>query len=209
VKLSHLTLVACLLPGVLGAQSTDSLDQRGRTLVALGLGLTGSHDATIDASKISARGKGQVASLSIMHFVGSAVAVEVSGAVLDENNYVAGTRAHHESVAPLLFGVNWSPASLAITSALRPFVSFATGPYIHSVADAGVGRESASTEMVLGGRVGAGANWYVSRHFALQVEGDYHAVPDFEVVDGIRQNVSGLSLSVGLGFAWGGVRHPR
>ena len=59
-------------------------------------------------------------------------------------------------------------------------------------------------DLPIGGRMGAGANWYLSRHFALQVEGDYHAVPAFAAVDGARRNVSGFTLSAGLGFAWGG-----
>jgi hypothetical protein len=206
VKITPLAILAVLIPAVLSAQSADSLSQRGRTLVAVGVGLTGNRDASADASKLSARGNGQVASLAVTHFVKSSVAIDISAAVLDENDFVSGTRAHHEEVSPVLFGVNWSPASLAVSSELRPFVSLVAGPYIHQMDDAAVTGARASMQTVLGARLGAGANWYVARHFALQVEGDYHAVPAFDAVDGVRRNVSGFTLSLGLGVAWGGVK---
>jgi hypothetical protein len=206
VKLTHLATLAALVPAVLSAQSTDSLSQRGRTLIAFGVGLTGNRDASADASKLSARGTGQMASLAVTHFVQSSVGIEISAAVLDENDFVSGTSAHHEAVSPVLFGVNWAPTALAVSSELRPFFSLVAGPYIHQIDEAGVTGARASMQAVVGGRLGAGANWYVARHFALQVEGDYHAVPAFDAVDGARRNVSGFTLSLGLGVAWGGAR---
>jgi hypothetical protein len=206
VKLAHLTIVSCFLPAMLGAQSLDSLGQLGRTLLAFDIGLTGTHEASVDPSKITARGKGQVASLAVTHFVHREFAIEISGAVLDENDYVTAGRAHNEQVLPLLFGVNWAPTSLAVNAELRPFASFAAGPYFHTINDASAvtGVHSAVDETLIGERIGVGANWYLARHFALQLEGDYHAVPSFASVDGIRRNVSGLALSVGFGVAWGG-----
>ena len=93
----------------------------------------------------------------------------------------------------------------ARASASVAFVSVAAGPYIHSLNDVSPATGvSSSLTAVMGGRVGAGANWYVTRHVALQLEGDYHAVPGFEATDGVRRSVSGFALSVGAGFAWGG-----
>jgi hypothetical protein len=204
VKLKPLAVLAALLPAVLVAQSPDSLGQRGRTLVAFNVGLTGVRDASVDPSTISARGKGQLASLAVTHFVHPSLAIEISGAVLDQNDYISAQGAHNEQVLPLLFGVNWAPTALAVNSELRPFVSFAAGPYLHTTNDASpAGIHSAISETLIGERLGAGANWYLSRHFALQLEGDYDAVPKFGAVDGIRRNISGFGLSAGFGFAWG------
>jgi hypothetical protein len=205
LKLSHIaTVAAALVPAILSAQSSDTIGQRGRTLIAVNVGLTGTREASANGSSLAARGTGQVASLGITHYVHPSVGIEVSAAVLDENNVVTGTRAHHEEVLPLLFGVNYAPTALAVNGELRPFLSIAAGPYIHSLDDASFSSASASTQTVMGGRVGAGANWYLARHFALQLEGDYHAVPSFDAVDGARRNVSGFALSLGAGFAWGG-----
>lgn len=209
MKIQSLMLIAGLLPAMLAAQSPDTLGQQGRTLVSASLGLTGLHSATVDAAHVSAHGRGQVGSLSIAHFVHPSFAVEISGAVLDANNYSVGLHAHHEEVLPVLFGVNWAPTSLAVNDELRPYVSFAIGSYIHDTADASAfSGASATTEMLFGQRIGAGANWFLSRHFALQLEGDFHAVPALQSVDGIRRNVSGFTLSAGLGLAWGDRSRP-
>lgn len=205
MKLAHFAIALALVPAMAGAQSPDSLGQLGRTLVAFNLGLTGTREASAAGSGVAARGTGQVAALGVTHFVHPSVAVEVSAAILDENNFVKGARAHNEQVVPLLFGVNYAPTALAVNGELRPFVSVAAGPYMHSLNDVSPATgENASVKTVFGGRVGAGANWYLARHFALQLEGDYHAVPAFDAVDGVRRQVSGFALSVGAGFAWGG-----
>jgi len=144
-------------------------------------------------------------SFDVTHFVHPSVAIEVNASVLDENNYVQAARAHNEQVVPLLFGVNYAPTALAVNSELRPFVSLAAGPYLHSLNDESVtSGATSSLQTVMGGRIGAGTNWYLGRHFALQLEGDYHAVPAFNAVDGVRRNVAGFALSAGAGFAWGG-----
>ena len=206
MKLSHFAAIAiAVLPATLTAQSADSLGQLGRTLIAFNVGLTGTREASANGTGATARGTGQVASFDVTHFVHPSIAIEVNASILDANNYVSGARAHNEQVLPLLFGVNYAPTALAVNSELRPFVSIAAGPYIHSLNDESVTSGAASSlQTVMGGRMGAGANWYLGRHFALQLEGDYHAVPAFNAVDGVRRNVSGFALSVGAGFAWGG-----
>ena len=211
MKFSYRAIIAVvgLLPAIAAAQSSDPLGQRGRTLLAFNVGLTGSRDAAVDPSAISARDAGQVLSFGVTHFVHASLGIELSAAVMDENNYLSGARAHHEEVVPFLFGVNYAPTALAVSSSLRPFVSVAAGPYLHSMDEASFSGARASVETVFGGRFGAGANWYLSRHFALQVEGDYHAVRPFDAADGVRQNVSGATLSVGAGFAWGGATVSR
>jgi hypothetical protein len=205
VKLSHMLLIAALVPATLVAQSPDSLTQQGRTLISVSLGLAGTRRAVAAPGSLSAAATGQLASLAFTHFVQPSVAIDISASALAESDYVVGGHAHHEGVTPLLFGLHLSPAAWALGSELRPFVSLAGGPYIRGISDASAfGGASATTQSVIGARTGVGANWYVARHFALQLEGDYHLVPAFDAIAGAKQNVSGASLSVGLGFAWGG-----
>jgi len=88
---------------------------------------------------------------------------------------------------------------------LRPFLSLAAGPYVHSVADASAfGATSTTTETAAGARFGAGADWYVARHFMLRAEGDYHAVGSFAHADALTENASGFGMGFGMGFVWGG-----
>lgn len=205
MKLSKIVLIAAFAPVMLIAQTPDSIGQQGRTLLALSVGLTGTRQATANAARISAGGSGQLAALALTHFVRPSVAVEITAALLDQDDYVVAAHAHHEAVTPLLFGLSWSPAALALSSDVRPFVSLAAGPYVRTVSDAsGFSGASATMQTALGARLGTGANWFVARHFAVQVEGDYHAAPEFAAENNTRRNVSGFSLSAGFGFVWGG-----
>ena len=206
MKVSKILTIAALVPTALIAQSSpDSIDQQGRTLLVLSIGLTASHQATVDAANIAASGSGQLAALAITHFVRPSVAIEIGTALLAQDDYVVAGRAHHEAVTPLLVGVSWSPRALAVSPEIRPFVSVAAGPYLRSVSDASAfSGASATIQTALGARLGTGANWFFGRHFAVQLEGDYHAAPEFDIENNARRNVSGFSLSGGLAFAWGG-----
>jgi hypothetical protein len=107
-------------------------------------------------------------------------------------------------ITPILFGVSYSPRALALTTSLRPFVSAAVGPYVHTVSDAGPGTANSTSESVAGARFAAGANWFVARHFLLSLEGDYHAVGRFSRQDAATSKASGFGMLLGFGFSWGG-----
>jgi hypothetical protein len=49
-----------------------------------------------------------------------------------------------------------------------------------------------------------GANWFVARHFVLDIQGDYHAVGAFDHPDAVTTKPSGFGMTFGLGFSWGG-----
>lgn len=66
------------------------------------------------------------------------------------------------------------------------------------------GGTTTTTETVGGARVGAGVNWYAARHFLLSLDGDYHAVGEFDHPDAVTDKASGFGVSLGLGFVWGG-----
>jgi hypothetical protein len=63
---------------------------------------------------------------------------------------------------------------------------------------------SASVEAVPGARLAAGTNWFVSRHFLVGLEGNYHAVGKFDQPDALTEKASGFGMSLSFGFAWGG-----
>ena len=100
--------------------------------------------------------------------------------------------------------VSVSPRALALSTSIRPYLSAAAGPYIHSVSDEFGASSSASVEAAPGGRLAAGANWFVARHFVMGVEGNYHMVGKFDQPDALTQKASGFGMSVSFGFAWGG-----
>jgi len=202
--ISLVLATAVVVPVAARAQGQDTLSLLGRSTISLGLGLTGTRSATAGVGEVSSHTTGQVGAISFSHWVRPTVAIEISAAALNADESASGGHAHANVLTPVLFGLSVSPRALALTTSLRPYVSAAAGPYIHSVSDAFGGNASESVEAVPGARLAAGANWFVARHFVMGLEGNYHAVGKFDRPDAITENASGFGMSLSFGFAWGG-----
>jgi hypothetical protein len=194
---------ALVVPMAAHAQASDTLSQLGRNILVLGVGLSGTRDATSAPGTTSEHTTGQVGSFTFTRFVRPELAVEISGAFLDADSRTEVARTHTDAIVPILFGLNYAPRALALTTSLRPFVSAAAGPYVHAISDVANENTNSSTQTVLGARFGAGVNWYVASHFMMQLEADYHAVQKFDAVNGVRKDPSGLGMSIGFGIPWG------
>ena len=199
-------LVSLLVPALaFGQRSDDTLSLAGRNIISLGVGLTGARDVSATATQSSTHTTGELGYIGYGHYVHSQAAVEITFGVLNTDTFEQFGHSHANTIAPVLFGVRYSPEPLSLSRSFRPFVSAAAGPYVHSVADASdFGAASTTTETAAGARFGAGADWYVARHFMLRVEGDYHAVGSFSHPDALTENASGFGFGVGMGFVWGG-----
>jgi hypothetical protein len=206
MRFSALALaVAFGLPAIARAQGTpDTLSLLGKSTISFGFGLTGARTTTTNFAQTSTHTTGQVGDIAFSHWVRPTVAVEISVAALNADETTAGSRVHSNVITPILFGVSVSPRALALSSSVRPYVSLAAGPYIHTVSDVYAGSSNASVETVPGARVAAGANWFVSRHFLLAVETNYHAVGKFDTPDALTEKPSGFGMTLSFGFAWGG-----
>jgi len=194
------------VPAIAIAQrSDDTLSLAGKNIISLGFGLTGARDASATGTQSSTHATGGLGYIGYEHYVHPQAAVEVSVGVLSTDTFEQAGRSHANTITPVLFGIRYTPAPLALSRSLRPFVSLAAGPYVHEVADASdFGVASTSTETAAGARFGAGVDWHVARHFMLRAEGDYHAVGSFEHPDALTQNASGFGFGLGMGFVWGG-----
>lgn len=205
MRIASALLFVAAVPVVARAQSTpDSLDLSGRTNIMVGIGLTGARSATASPTVERTHTTGEVGSLAFTHWVRPQIAVLISTSVLNADATASNDVATANLITPILFGVSYSPRALALTTSLRPFVSAAVGPYIHTVSNAGLDTATSSSESVAGARFAAGTNWFVARHFMLSLEGDYHAVGHFSRQDAATSKASGFGMSFGLGFSWGG-----
>ena len=204
--ISPLSLVLALgLPvAALAQSSSDTLSLDGRTNLMIGIGLTGTRDASATPGQASTHASGEVGSFAFNHWVRPSVAVTISAAALNVDTRAGSGHATTNAITPLLFGLSYSPRALALSTSIRPFVALAAGPYLHAIADAGAGAATTRTETVAGARMGAGTNWFVARHFMLSLEADYHAVGKFDYIDAVSKDPSGFGLSFGFGFSWGG-----
>lgn len=193
-----------ILPAAVAGQTTDSLSQQGRHILSVGLGVTGTRETNIGPNyQTTARATGALATLGYARFVSPSVAIEVAATALDANASVsnAGTRA--SSVTALLLGIRYAPRWLAITPSVRPYVSAAVGPFLHSASSTAIGSTYAGLESHFGCRFGAGASFHIARRMALLVQSDYHAARTFHMTTGEVAYPSGASLSFGLGYSWG------
>ena len=91
---------------------------------------------------------------------------------------------------------------------LRPYVALSAGPYFATVAGNQTGTagiyQGVRTQGVVGGYVGGGIDYQLSRRFMLGGEAGYHALANFsEEIKG-RRNYSGPNVSFSLSFLWGG-----
>ena len=192
------------LPVVAHAQSPDTLSLEGRNALSVGFGLNGSSSSSASADGTASHSDGQVAAIAFNHWIRPTIAFEVTAAVLGAEATAAPGRTYNNSLTPLLLGFSVSPRSFAITRTLRPYLSAAVGPYIHTVSQVSGGSTSNEVESSAGARLGVGANWFVARHFLVGLEGDYHAVHKFDHPDALTMDPSGFGLLFKLGFAWGG-----
>ena len=199
-------LVSLFVPALAFAQrSDDTLSLAGKNLITLGVGLTGARDASATTTQSSTHATGGLGYLGYGHYVNPQAAIEINFEVLSTDTFEQAGRSHVNTITPVLFGVRWSPAPVALSRTLRPFVSLGAGPYVHTVADdSNFGAATTTTETAAGARFGAGVDWYVARHFMLRAEGDYHAVGSFEHPDALTENASGFGFGFGMGFVWGG-----
>jgi Outer membrane protein beta-barrel domain len=199
-------LVSLLVPGLVFAQrSGDTLSLAGKNIISLGFGLTGARDATATGTQASTHATGGLGYMGYEHYVHPQAAVDISVGVLSTDTFEQAGRSHTNAITPILIGVRYSPEPIALSRTLRPFLSLAAGPYVHTVADASdLIAASSTTETAAGARLSAGADWFVARHFMLRAEADYHAVGSFEHADALTEHASGFGFGLGMGFVWGG-----
>jgi len=207
VRFTRLAIAMMLVvPVAAHAQSSDSLSLQGRSNVTIGLGLTGSHNATASASGVASNTSSwELGSIAFHHWIRPQVAMLVEIDAMSEDNLATPTGSHSNEITPLLVGFRYSPRAVAITRSLRPYASAAAGAYFHSMSETSiVGTASASTETAPGARLAVGSDWFAARYFVVSVEGAYHAIGSFGHPDVATEMAHGFGASLAFGFAWGG-----
>ena len=198
------TLAVAGFPFAISAQTTqDTLSLQGRSIIAVGVGLNSTHGASNTPGGQVATSNG-VASLNFTHFTRPSVAFEISAAVLDASASNTFSNQTASGVTSLLAGVRYAPEAIALSTTLRPYVSVLVGPYFNNFAKSAGYNGTAMSESVFGSKLGAGTNWYMSRHLSLQLEASYDAIGHFEHEDVLSHKPGGFAMTAGFGVAWGG-----
>lgn len=118
----------------------------------------------------------------------------------------AGTSAQFngvetKAVMPILFGMRYYPAALAMGSVGRVYGGLALGQYMGSGTRVKTPFTTETfSESVFGGEVSAGVDLFVTSWFKFGPKLSYHFLGDFNELVGIKKNLSGAGFSVEFGF---------
>lgn len=125
------------------------------------------------------------------------------GSVHDRVDYWDREETNTAALIPVLFGARYELLSPTIKSNLRPYVSAAIGPYwlneIRVYGDHYYDEEvTIETFIRLGGYVGVGMNFMLSKDFAINYDMRYHVV-DFQD----QRYHNGFEIGIGFTILWG------
>jgi outer membrane protein W len=104
------------------------------------------------------------------------------------------------NVILLLFGLRFYVPEPEARENVRPFLSAAVGTYFGSEATNALLSQQTHVETAVGGRLGAGIDFFVGDHFKLGATVGYHLMSDFGNAVGGRKNYNGGEFSLGTGY---------
>lgn len=216
-------LILCLFilfPILAGAQTettseTSPLSLYGKHRIEVHVGLlsaiSASTEVTVDGVTTKSDASGLLGMIAYTYYFKPDFGLFVSSGVLDASatTSVSGSGSVVESavVMPLLFGVKYQPAALALSEGLRLYGSAAFGPYIGSASNVQAGTTTsveAYTESALGLRLAVGMDVFFGKIFSFGVGIGYHLVSDFEKRIGSETNYSTPEFSLSFGVIFGG-----
>ncbi len=186
----------------------------GRHCIQLSAGLldwSSNHSTATGSAKSDIGSIGFVGSVAYSYWVRNDLAVGVTLGVMDVGVTASARTGDINSkaavVTPVLIGATLYPRALAISESILPFISASAGPYVgsstNSVVSAGSVSNESVSEAVLGGRLGAGVEWFVGYRYTLSLAAGYHVLGDFDVRIGSKNNYSGPEITMGFGVLIG------
>ncbi len=204
-----LVLAAAAITSVAGAQD---LTLKGRSAVGLNIGLWGgakaSNTITITGiqSKVSADQSAFAGGLFYEYWLEEQVSLTLGVSMLaaeaSSTVGISGITQQTSSVVPLLLGLRFYLPNPEPGAKVRPFLAGAVGGYVGSEAKNTLLAQEARTETVIGGRVGAGIDFFVGNHVNLGVNAGYNLMADFATPIGGRKNYNGADFALGFAYVF-------
>jgi hypothetical protein len=127
---------------------------------------------------------------------------------------VAGVNVGESAVVAVPLGLRFSPLPGDLrTRSVKPYLDVSLGPVIGAASGTSVsGRGTYSGESVearIGGLVGGGVDFHLSRGFSLGVSAGYQWMDSFSQPVGGRNDYSGWELALNVGWLFGAGSVPR
>jgi hypothetical protein len=126
----------------------------------------------------------------------------------------SGAFAGDLAIVSLPLGLRWNPMKGDLhTRAVKPFLAVGLGPVIGSSSGSSLTFDGAfagsRTRASVGGTVGGGVDFLLSRHFSLGLEAGYQWMADFSDPIGAADNYSGFQFGLNIGWLFGKGRAAR
>jgi hypothetical protein len=185
---------------------------KSASAIELNLGLWGQARAGQELNwggiRTSANASGFAGNLTYCYWMREFAAVTVTGAFVsgEATSKVTLSSAFQQtssSVVSLLLGVRYYVPRPDPEDEVRTYLAAGIGSFIGSEASNSLLAQSAHTESVFGGRVGAGLDVFLGSTVKLGANVGYNAMTDFRSTVGARKNYNGFDASVGIGFVFG------
>jgi hypothetical protein len=113
-----------------------------------------------------------------------------------------GIGSTSETIIPILIGIRYYRYPVEEVQRTAGYFSLSIGPHFRFAKRPGVELSGSSTEVVLGARLGFGADRFFGDSFRLGVRSGYHFVPKFKEPIGSEADCSGYEFVIDVGYLW-------
>ena len=206
--------LTALLVGASAALAAQSLDNRHGIELRFGL-WNQVNDVRTEIGgggvSTSVGGSGFLGGLAYSHWLSEGVALRISAGAMalrvETDVGISGVSTETSSITQLLLGVRYYFPGSTYGKSVRPFVAAGAGAFIGSQVATEVGlvvATDARTEPAIGGEVGGGVDFLLSRHFVMSLIATLTGMMNFDQPIGGSDNYSGPQLIFGVGYVFGG-----
>jgi hypothetical protein len=163
----------------------------------------------------TAKASGFVGGMTYCYWMRENIAVTLAGSVLsveattnvsligiETGAILRSSRQSANSVISVLIGMRYYLPYPESEDRVRPYLAFGIGSYIGAEAQNTLFSQSAHSESVIGGRVGAGLDALLGSWVKLSANIGYNVMSDFKTPVGARNNFNGYDMSFGFGFVF-------
>lgn len=203
------SIILSLLTITLYARTQD-LSLRGRSGLEISFGFWGTSKASNAISPTGVRQEAVTSGFSgrLLYSYGlrenfiATLSVGFLGGEASSTVSVTSVQQQASSVVPILVGVRYYIADPTMDDMVRLYLAASVGTFMGFEATNSTLRQEARSETVIGSCLGAGVDFFLSRHFKLLAAAGYNLMSDFRTPIGARTNYNGGDFSIGIGYVF-------
>lgn len=208
--LSTAILLPLILVSALNAQALEKRHALGLRFGTWNLVTDTRTSVTTDGVSTSVGNNGVVGAVAYNYWMQENLALDISvgGMTPDISTEIdlGGVTSSTGTVGYVLMGVKYYLPASTYASSVRPYGLVAVGSYIGHQTETTAGWEvlvESGSQTAFGGKLAAGVDFPVSRHFIAGVAAGYNFMTDFDEPVGGSDNYSGPEFVLGFGFLFG------